>query len=145
MKSLLPADESVLRDLLPDTVIDIIEVIGYEATRRLIENLGGNDFEIPHGKTLSARRRRLIDAIGNEAAHELMDVYGGASVYIPRCTAALTALRNQQFRTAVAMEMDLGSSQVMAIQKLAPVYGFTERWAYEILRERATPHQSRLF
>lgn len=118
---------------LPDVITDIAEVIGYDKTVKLVQRLGGIDFATPRGSQDSQRAKLLIDILGNEAAEQLMKRFGGARLYIPRCHAACLWLRNHEFVAAIEMAVASGSTQTAAIQKYAPQYGFTERWAYQIL------------
>ena len=118
---------------LPDVITDIAVVIGYDKTVKLVQRLGGIDFAMPTGSQDSSRAKILVDTIGSAATEQLMKRFGGARLYIPRCHAACLWLRNQEFVTAIEMAVARGSTQTAAIQKYAPQYGFTERWAYQIL------------
>ena len=120
--------------LLPDVVNDIAELIGYETTLKLVEAFGGVDFAIPTGAIDSTALRKLVDTIGSAATQKLTKVYGGDDVYIPRCHAALIQLRNQEFCQQVLTMVAGGSTQTAAIHHCMKQYGFSERWAYKVLR-----------
>lgn len=124
----------LLPELLPDVVVDISNLIGYETTLKLVQAFGGVDFPMPKGEVSSAAMDKLIAAIGEDAARKLMQAFGGDDVYIPRCHVALIQLRNQEFRQKVMMMVARGETQTAAIHLYAPQYGFTERWAYKVLR-----------
>lgn len=125
-------------DLLPTAITEMVDVIGMEATLRLVSELGGADFDVPNGRR-DSYRLSVLKAILEEAELDaLLAVYGGARIYIPRCEAALRELRNQRFCAHVRTLMDKEHlSQKAAVQKLIAEYGITERWAYEILKERS--------
>lgn len=125
----------LLPELLPDIVVDISNLIGYKTTLLLVQELGGNDFAMPTGDMGSASEQRLINAVGVDAAKQLIQAYGGDRIYIPRCQAAFNQLRYQEFRIDIVKAVANGEMQKTAIQRLAPKYGFTERWAYTVLAE----------
>lgn len=132
-------------ELLPPSVVDIVNTIGIEPTLRLVTALGGTSYDFPVGVADSPRLRVLQDILAPDEIGRLFAVYGGARYYIPRCEAALRELRNRQFRHAVeAMVARDGISQKLAIQQLAPQYDITERWAYEILKPPPRPQPSLL-
>ena len=118
---------------LPDVITDIAELIGCDKTVKLLQRLGGIDFAMPRGSQDSQRAKLLIDILGKDAADQLMQRFGGARLYIPRCHTACLWLRNQEFVNKIELAVASGSTQTAAIQKYAPQYGFTERWAYQIL------------
>ena len=122
-------------DLLPDIVVDISQMIGYGAALKLVQALGGIDFAMPKGELDSHALKQLVSAVGVDAARTLMKVYGGAYLYIPRCHAALTQLRNQEFRKKVVAMVASGSTQTAAMHFYMQQYGFSERWAYVVMRE----------
>ena len=138
----MTTDIGQVRGLLNDTVRDIIDLIGLDATTRLVEHLGGTSFDMPRD---SRRLRILQEILGADQISALLEIYGGAQLYIPRCDAALRALRNARFRAEVQGAVAAGNSQKMAVQLLAPKYGFSERRAYDILKETAPLPQPALF
>ena len=135
----MATDIGQVRGLLNDTIRDIIDLIGLDATTRLVEHLGGTSFRD------SRRLRILQEILGADQISALLEIYGGAQLYIPRCDAALRALRNARFRAEVQGAVAAGNSQKMAVQLLAPKYGFSERRAYDILKETAPLPQPALF
>ncbi|HEZ7534270.1 TPA: Mor transcription activator family protein, partial [Neisseria meningitidis] len=83
--------------LLPDTVLDIVDVIGLAATEQLVKAIGGARFKFGKGKVDTERLAILVEAIGEVKTHELLQVYGGEELYVPRCGKALIQLRNHRF------------------------------------------------
>lgn len=124
-----------VRELLPEFVLECAELIGMDATKRLIKHLGGLDFRMPKGKQDSGREKLLVHAVGQAAATTLMAVYGGDRVYVPRCDDAFRKLRNMQFVAAIDASVSAGMTQTAAIQQHAPLFGFSERLAYTLLRQ----------
>lgn len=123
-----------LREHLPPSMIEIVDVVGWPAALKLIEKLGGVDYAVPAGKRLAVSEQLLIDAIGKPAAEAMMAVFGGSRLYIPRCSAAMIQLRNMQICAEIDRLITEGMTQKAAIQYLTTEFGVTERRIYEILR-----------
>ena len=122
---------------LPPSVQSIADVIGLCATEKLIRALGGTRFKFGRGKQHTARLKLLHDAIGEEATEQLLAVFGGDEMYLPRCQIALQKLRNQRFRAAFRFLTDQeGMSKAMAYLQLLPRYEISNRTADAILQER---------
>lgn len=125
--------DELLPELLPESVVSISELIGYSKALRLVSVFGGFHFAIPLGEKPSRYHQMLIDAIGDEATKKLISRFGGERLYIPKCHAAFTQMRNRQFREEVlAAKRGRG---VRPIQEIARKYGFSERWAQHVLKE----------
>ncbi|MGP4950732.1 Mor transcription activator family protein [Psychrobacter sp. T6-1] len=138
--------EELKPELLPDVVVDISNLIGYKATIKLVQAVGGLDFAVPMGDKRCPARTLLTNAVGKHATDILINCYGGERVYIPRCHAAFNQLRYSEFRRDVAKMVAGGAYQKTAIHHYAPLYGFTERWAYTVLAEETrSDAQMRLF
>lgn len=126
-----------LQALLPATVIEIAELIGLPNALILCEHLGGLEFLVPVDKT-QQNAQLLVSLIGKTATMAIIEHFSGGRIYIPRCHDYMIAIRNQSFVDAVHGMMEKGVKQKQAIQQLAPQFGFTERWAYEILGRSKT-------
>lgn len=110
--------------LLPDTVLDIVDVIGLAATEQLVKAIGGARFKFGKGKVDTERLAILVEAIGEVKTHELLQVYGGEELYVPRCGKALIQLRNHRFYQEFVKLRDIDKeSGLMAMTKLCPKYG----------------------
>ncbi|AYC19838.1 hypothetical protein DZA65_02960 [Dickeya dianthicola] len=127
--------------LLPDVVLQIADLIGFPATARLIERFGGTTFPIGKGiHALGAARAELLrETIGAARAELLSKTFGGDIVYLPRCAAALRELRNQRFMHDLNKMTESGTSITMAMSRLCPDYGFSDRLAWELVRESKNP------
>ena len=134
----------LLPELLPDIVNAISVLIGYRSALKLIQAIGGINLLMPTGELHSSTAALLINAVGDDDALTLMKAYGGERLYIPRCHAAMTQLRNQEFCKHVAMMVANGDTQTAAIHLYAPQYGFTERWAYVVLRAESNRADTQL-
>lgn len=126
-----------LQALLPAIVIEIAELIGLPNALILCEKIGGLDFDMTAQET-SRYANLLVSLIGKTATMAMIERFAGERIYIPRCHDYMIAIRNQSFIDAVHGMMEKGVKQKHAIQQLAPQYGFTERWAYEILGRSKT-------
>lgn len=122
--------------LLPEAVLDMIDVIGFEAAEKLVKSLGGVTFFIGKGVQNTPRLKMLEAVIGVDATLALIEVFGGDSVYIPRCDAALRHLRNQRLISDVNEAVANGTSISMALLELCPKYGISDRLAWDILNAK---------
>lgn len=96
-------------DRLPASVREVAEVIGFDATMRLIELLprvrpkchpGGRvRIYVPRGM---ADDHRMVQIIGREAADRLARVFGGEEICLAVCAATQRAKRNAEIRRMVA-------------------------------------------
>ena len=103
-------------DYFPQSVRELVDVIGLEPTLKLVNERGGTRIFIPV-KTDS--KHWLNDCIGAEAFTKLVAVYQGMELELPKCQAALLALREEQ----IAQEFENGATNA----ELALKYGYTER------------------
>lgn len=124
---------TIMQEQLPQVVLDISDLIGYDKALLLTERLGGRDFAVPLGDKASDNLATLIAAIGDKAANDFMAHYGGERLYIPRCKSALTKMRDNQFYADIASAIAKGTKKTAAIQQSAMKYGFSERWGYHLL------------
>ncbi|CRG49000.1 Mor transcription activator family [Yersinia wautersii] len=143
-------DIEQVKALLPESVQQIAELIGYPATARLLDKLGGTTFPIGKGlRALGAARATLLrETIGDENAQLLVKHFGGEVLYLPRCDRALRELRNRSFLAEFSRLRALGVSSLMVMTQLCPKYGFSDRFAWGLLAERKTSNnelQSSLF
>jgi hypothetical protein len=113
-------------DDLPESLRDVVELIGLAATLNLVEHFGGlialyvpRDIEPEHP---------IAVAIGITAARKLAAHYGTDSLRnIPRCVAGLRRIRDAQIHA----RREAGESPA----RLALAFGITERQVWSILAE----------
>jgi hypothetical protein len=126
-------------DDLPESLRDVVELIGLPATLNLVEHFGGlialyvpREIEPEHP---------IAVAIGITAARKLSAHYGGDCVRnIPRCASWIRRVRD----TEIHARRTAGESPA----RLALEYGITERAVWMILaeiRDSSDDKQSALF
>jgi len=116
-------------DYLPQSIIDLIDVIGLQDALTLVEQRGGAWIDVPvKAKPDSA----LVQHIGFESLQKLVRVYQGTRVEIPRCHAALKAMQEEEIISAA----QAGESNV----SLALRFGYTDRGIRK-LRRRVNARQ----
>ena len=91
------ADLSRMQHLLPESMIESVDVIGIKAAIELVKAIGGARFKFGRGRRDTERLNILFSAIGEPKTHALLKVFGGEDLYVPRCEEALRELRNEQF------------------------------------------------
>lgn len=125
-----------LESLLPESAHQLIGVIGYAATAKLITHLGGVTLSARQGVAAtrsSATFEKLSSLLTDEEYKKLLASVRGMAFYIPRCHKALLALRNARFITELKSMMQQGESCRSALTVLCPKYGFADRFAWRIL------------
>ncbi|MFO4111166.1 Mor transcription activator family protein [Enterobacter roggenkampii] len=137
-------------ELLPSAVIQIADLLGFPATEQLLSAFGGTTFPIGKGlRAMGASRAALLrDTIGDEKTQLLIKNFGGEVLYLPRCDRALRELRNRRFLAEFAEVREQGSSSLMAMTFLCPKYGFSDRFAWELLaqqKNKGSNSQGKLF
>lgn len=143
-------DIEQVRELLPDSILQIVELIGYPATSALLSKLGGVTFPFYKGLSEhdSARAALLREAIGDENVRILVKHFAGEVLYVPRCDRALRELRNRAFLNEFDELCKSGVSALMVMTRLCPKYGFSDRFAWGLLadnRAKKLNSQSSLF
>lgn len=117
---------------LPQTIAEISEIVGIDATLRLVEAWGGVRLYVPRQMP---EDHLLVSTLGREEAELLAEHYGGETILISRCLAAVRAVRN----TRIQKDRENGVS----IALLALRHSLTERQVYSILAANATPGDDR--
>jgi hypothetical protein len=115
---------------LPQSVSDLVDLIGHEATMRLVAAFGGILIEVPSGKSLGKVEgpltARIIETLGGGLAARFMATYGGERLYIPRCAQAIRDERDR----AIQADYDAGIS----VPDIARKYMISERWVWVVLK-----------
>ena len=113
-------------ELLPQSIRNMIDVIGANAALALVRAYAGQIIKIPVGDTDGAMRTRLIGIMGLDAACAFIKHYGGERMAVPRCLKALLAERN----AVIIKKYDGGQS----VPSLVSEFNLTERRIYSLLK-----------
>lgn len=116
--------------LLPQSLREIVEAAGLPAGVALVEAAGGTRVYVPERITAE---HRLAQWLGSAAAERLVARFGGETLEVPRCLAAIRAARDQRIRRE--------RSEGAAIAELALQYRLTERQIYNILAADAATEE----
>lgn len=108
---------------LPASVRDLVDVVGMPAALAIVEARGGIRLCVPKRVTPD---HWLVDLIGVDALQALISVYSGEEIEVPRCYAALRAIRDQQ----IVAEAEAGASNA----ELARKHNYTERGIRKLRR-----------
>lgn len=125
-------------DFLPESVVQIVHLIGYPATACLLKAFGGTTFPIGKGLRYmgSARAALLRETIGEENTRLLIKHFNGDVLYLPRCDQALRELRNRRFLSEFEDVTKSGTSALMTMTILCPKYGFSDRFGWQLLAQK---------
>ena len=125
-------DESrkVILPLLPRVAVEIVGLIGLEASLVLFVQFGGVVWRFTRGKAkfgLAARRfDEMVEVVGRENALRLADAFGHDDVYIPTCSVARRALRHRSM-VAEFDELTQTVSAREAVNRIAHRYNMSTR------------------
>ncbi|RMG56332.1 MAG: DNA transposition protein [Gammaproteobacteria bacterium] len=108
---------------LPASVRELVDVIGLPAALAIVEARGGVRLTVP---SRASAEHWLADLIGLEALEKLVAVYAREEIEVPRCAAALRALRARE----IVAEFERGASNA----ELARKYHYTERGIRKLRR-----------
>lgn len=127
-----------VRQLLPESVQTMAALIGDELTLRLIAVRGGCSVPVPV-RASGPAVARLVGKVGCEQlARRLMYFYAGERLYVPRCAAALDALRAVEIHRAAAAAIQAGRPIAAVVPELARAHGLSDRAVWATL-ERPAP------
>ncbi|MDU3249246.1 MAG: Mor transcription activator family protein [Haemophilus parainfluenzae] len=130
-------------ELLPETVQQMVDLVGFPAVEKIITNFGGATFRFTDGAHYFPKLKALI---GLESAVKLREVFRGEWVYIPRCETALRVLRNYRFKADFDyLTQHLNKSGRMAMLELCPKYQLSDRCGWEIVAQVRNPKESSNF
>ncbi len=104
-------------DLLPGRIKELADVIGITAALKLVEIRGGIRMTVP--KLKPKANHWLLSTLSDDELDKLISYYGGETIEIDRCAAALRLI----FEKQVIQEHRNGLSNSMLARK----YGYTER------------------
>lgn len=122
--------QALPEEALPDSMRELVELIGLPATLAIVEARGGIMLSVP--KTV-AETHWLVPLIGLPALEQLVAVYSGETIEIPRCAAALRALREQR----IVQEAEHASNATLARR-----YGYTIRGIRKLRRRVEAARQA---
>lgn len=129
-----------VQHLLPASAKLFIQLIGLPRTVQLIQAWGGTTFPMSKNQRRLGQIRfeALAEVIGVDAAKVLTQHFGGETLAIPRCSAAILEMRNRAIREEFD-ELTRTHSANHAASELARKYHITDRWVYQVL-SRADSH-----
>lgn len=130
----------ILAEDLPESVTEIVRVIGLAATLKLIERYGGTRLYFPHPEAIDDEHP-LAQAIGLAAARAVAKLYSTLREEIPRAADAVRRARNRLIRR---------EAENMSEPKLALKHALTERQIRNIINlpddvDARANRQARLF
>lgn len=117
-------------ELLEPVLRQLIDLIGFEATMRLVEHCGGTRVSVPRQADQNAR---LVGLIGAEKAAVLgraMSADGIERILVPKATKAMLAARNRRI---------VGELQVASVAETARRWKLSERSVYYIQAQHDSP------
>lgn len=123
-------------EALPASLRDMADRLGLPVVSYLVEKLGGTTIPVPLRATATgeARYRRLCEIIGKDIAAALCREYGGVSLYVPNCRAAIMDARDAEMIAARDKLAKQGVNEREIVEKLARRYRLSDRQVWRILK-----------
>ena len=127
---------------LPGVVLELLELVGRDATSELVNRLGGTTFPIPMRKTSIGEQRYkvLAEVVGEAAAQALVERFGGTNLYVPRCADELREQRDADINATYVRETGKGVSSAAVVNELARRYRVSDRRIWYILKTVPQPN-----
>ncbi|MGE0333181.1 MAG: hypothetical protein AB7P37_21080 [Ramlibacter sp.] len=95
---------------LPESIQELVDVIGLNATIDLVKVSGGDDLKVPEVVDGDSRAWAfLVENIGHEAATKLVERYKGTVLYVAKCDAALRQYRNDHYLSRIRAGEDFNA------------------------------------
>lgn len=111
---------------------------------RLLHAFGGQSIRVPRSMPKD-KGHILRKNLGVACLRKLMAVFGGTSIYIPRCNALVNRLRQRNITKDFSHSTRRGSSSTAAVANLARRHGISDRRVWQILKkENCVPPHARL-
>lgn len=136
-----PKEHNINMELLPNSMRELVRVLGFTAALKLIQARGGAPLVVPKALNLhdpSPAVLRLLDDIGVQAAAALVEWAGGGTLsYLPKYDAVARQLRHEQVRQL----REAGHT----INEVAQKSGYSQRWVIKILGLDDDDRQLNLF
>ena len=111
---------------------------------RLLHAFGGQSIRVPRSLPKD-KGHTLRKNLGVACLRKLMAVFGGTSIYVPRCAALINRLRQRNIIKDFSHSTRRGSSSTAAVASLARRHGISDRRVWQILKkENSVPPHARL-
>jgi Mor family transcriptional regulator len=111
---------------LPQSMTQLVALIGLDAALALVNRWGGLTIEVPRGLGSGRVIEELRAVLGTEAANTFMQTFGGEDFYIPRCAQLLRDARD----LSIQADYDAGT----AVAELARKHHLSERSVWTTLK-----------
>lgn len=123
-------------EYLPESVLGMIEAVGFVNTEKIIAQFGGSTFKFSDGEVYFPKLKELI---GPESAVKLRQYFMGEDTYIPRCESALRILRNARLQADLDFMTEVEKKSIRtALLELCPKYSISDRQVWKILKKSRT-------
>lgn len=117
-------------DTLPNSIKELVEIVGITAAMTIVEQRGGIRLYVP----IKVSKDHWLTSIGQENFNALVKLYAGEEIEIPRCVEALTAVKHQMIKA----DADSG----LTTTDIARKYNYTERGIRKAIRRAEQLEQS---
>ncbi|MFT0211807.1 Mor transcription activator family protein [Pseudomonas sp. F1_0610] len=120
---------------LPKSVQEMIALIGFSNTLKVVQALGGTTWRVAIGRSAEgeAKREALAEMVGSEAEQLLRQHYAQNEIYLPRCCALLRKVRDLNIHNEYDIAIKQGLSARDTVWQLARQYQLSDRRVWDIV------------
>lgn len=142
-------DFEAVRHLLPDSVMEMVGLIGAEPTLALLRAYGGTTFPVSCNvkRAGQATHAALAEVVGEQAADKLCRAFGQRQrLWLPKCERAVRELLHRKIRRQFDELVSRDNMTAFwAVQNLAQCHHLTDRTVWDILKktDNTPPPESR--
>ena len=137
MRNINENDFLGMEHLLPDSIKELILVIGFDSTFLLIKHYPGTYFPIGKNVTKNGRvlHAALAEVVGEDNAEKVEVAFQAQrKLFIPKCDGVIQELRNRKIRKDFD-QLTKAMTATMAVDNLAIDNDLAVRWVWKILKE----------
>ena len=128
--TLLPIDH------LPPQARELVDLIGLPATMALVAAYRGQPLQVAKGSRVRGQRMiaQLAEKIGRVAANKIVQRYNGTVLRVPKCQAALRAIRDARLQARFDALTYAGVSARSAVIELIREFDIVESTVWRALK-----------
>ena|GEM_PF-1022537 len=115
-------DANTVYALLPESLRDVVDLIGFAAAQLLIQHYGGTHIYIPHFSHATADHP-IAKIIGQQHLQQMTKLWGGDELHVPKAAALARLIRNKHIKedakklshTELAIKYDMSERAIRSI------------------------------
>ena len=128
---LAAADRDAIVAAMPPTARELVDVIGFDETIKVLRNFGGKRLFVP-AKLIEGNSYKLVEELGREIAEKLVDAMGGTRLEPPMIASVARLLRDNAIRSDY--DRMCADGEQCPMDRLVDRYQVTQRHIRKVLK-----------